>query len=168
MRFSNDGTTFSAYQPFAATAAWTLAGSDGTKTVFAQFKDGDGNESAVVSDTITLDVLGPHSTKTTPKNNAKNVKKTTKIKVKANEALAPGTVKKTAVVLKVKGGDEVKVKVSYNSAKKLIVITPKKDLKKNTTYKVKVKKSVKDLFGHGWDENGSASGTKALKFSFTT
>jgi subtilisin-like proprotein convertase family protein len=168
MRFSNDGVTFSAYQAYAVTAPWTLSAGDGTKTVFAQFRDADGNQSAVTSDSITLDALGPHSTKTTPKNKAKDVKRTTKVKIKANEPLAGGSVSKKTVILKVKGGDTVKAKVSYNSAKMMIVITPKNDLKKHTTYKVKVKTSVKDLVGHGWDENGAASGTPALKFSFTT
>ena len=40
MRFSNDGVTFSAYQPFAATACVGADGGDGTKTVYAQFRDG--------------------------------------------------------------------------------------------------------------------------------
>ena len=39
MRFSNDGSSWSAYRPYAATAAWSLSGADGTKTVYAQFAD---------------------------------------------------------------------------------------------------------------------------------
>ncbi len=46
MRFSNDNLGFSAYQPFAATAAWTLSSGDGAKTVFVQFRDASGNVSA--------------------------------------------------------------------------------------------------------------------------
>jgi hypothetical protein len=37
MRFSNDGTTFGMPVAFAATAPWTLASGNGTKTVHAQF-----------------------------------------------------------------------------------------------------------------------------------
>ena len=62
MRFSNDGVTFSGYQPYAATAVWTLSAGDGVKTVYAQFKDAEGNQSAVASDGITLalpDTTGP-------------------------------------------------------------------------------------------------------------
>ena len=134
MRFSNDGVTFSAYQPYAATAAWMLTAGDGIKTVYAQFKDADGNESAVVNDTITLalpDTTGPTVTKTTPKKNAKGVKVTTKVKVKVSEALKGSTVTKKTVFLKAKGSsDEVKAKVTYNSSKKMIVLTPNKALKK--------------------------------------
>jgi hypothetical protein len=54
MRFSNDGTTFSAPVTFATTAGWTLAAGDGAKTVHVQFRDGAGNWSNAFSDAITL------------------------------------------------------------------------------------------------------------------
>src|SRR5205085_7520975 len=77
MHFSNDGVNFSAYQAYATSAPWTLTAGDGVKTVYAQFKDAEGNQSAVVSDTITLtlpDTTSPTVVKTTPKKNAKGVK----------------------------------------------------------------------------------------------
>ena len=168
MRFSNDGVTFSAYQPYAVTAAWALSGGDGTRTVYAQFRDGDGNVSAVASDAITLDTTGPKAKKLTPKKNAKGVKTTTKVKIKASEALKGSTVTKKNVFLKQKGvSGKIKAKVKYNSAKKLIVLTPVDDLKGGKTYKVTVK-NVQDAFGHKWDEKPSKSGAQALKYSFTT
>ena len=103
MRFSNDGKAFSAYQPYAATAAWTLSAGEGAKTVYAQFRDADGNQSAVVSDTIKLkvpDTIAPRSTQLVPKRAAKAVKVTTKVKVKASEALRGRSVTKRAVFLK--------------------------------------------------------------------
>ena len=42
-----------------ATGIWTLAAGDGTKTVYARFKDNAGNLSAVYSDTIILDTTPP-------------------------------------------------------------------------------------------------------------
>jgi subtilisin-like proprotein convertase family protein len=168
MRFSNNGTSFSAYQPYATTAAWTLTSGSGDKTVYAQFKDADGNESAVVSDTVKLDVTGPKAKKLTPKKNAKDVKATTKIKIKASEALKKSTVTKQNVFLKQKGvSGKIKAKVKYDSAKKLIVLTPVDDLKGGKTYKVTVK-NVQDVFGHKWDEKPSKSGAQPLKYSFTT
>jgi hypothetical protein len=55
MSFSNNGTDWSAWQPYAPTTSWQLAGSDGEKTVYGRFKNGAGGLSAIVSDTITLD-----------------------------------------------------------------------------------------------------------------
>jgi hypothetical protein len=59
MRFSNDGTTWSAWETYATTKAWTLSTGDGTKTVRAQFRDLNGNISATYSDTVVLDTVNP-------------------------------------------------------------------------------------------------------------
>ncbi len=59
MRFSNDDTAWGTWQTYATTAAWTLEGADGTKTVYVQFKDSAGLTSQTYSDTIILDTLPP-------------------------------------------------------------------------------------------------------------
>jgi PKD repeat protein len=55
MRVRNAGEEWPEWQPYATTLEWTLTEGNGLKTVEAQFRDPDGNESEVVSDTITLD-----------------------------------------------------------------------------------------------------------------
>jgi hypothetical protein len=55
MSFSNDGTTWGDWQPYATTASWQLSSGDGFKTVYGRFKDQDGNISGLISDTIELD-----------------------------------------------------------------------------------------------------------------
>jgi parallel beta-helix repeat protein len=65
MRFSNDGRSWSEWEPFQERRSdWDLAayGGDeglGAKTVYAQFKDRAGNESTSVSATITVIAAGP-------------------------------------------------------------------------------------------------------------
>jgi hypothetical protein len=54
MRFSNDGSAWNPWEPFASSRAWSLAGGVGAKTVYAQFKDERGNISVSVSDAINL------------------------------------------------------------------------------------------------------------------
>lgn len=55
MRFSNDGQAWSSEVAYATTHQWTLTAGDGTKTVYANFRDAAGNwMSTPVSDTITL------------------------------------------------------------------------------------------------------------------
>lgn len=54
MRFSNDNVTWGSWQTYATSAAYTLTSGNGTKTVYAQFRDASLNVSATVSDTITL------------------------------------------------------------------------------------------------------------------
>ncbi|PUZ22632.1 hypothetical protein DCC81_19555 [Chitinophaga parva] len=58
MRFSPDNATWSAYEPFATTKAYTLPAGDGVKNVYMQVLDAAGNV-ATVSDDITLDATAP-------------------------------------------------------------------------------------------------------------
>ncbi len=66
MQFSNDGTTYSAWEAYGTSRTWTLTSGDATKTVYAKFKDTAGNVSAPVSDTITLDMTPPSLSITSP------------------------------------------------------------------------------------------------------
>ncbi len=59
MKFSNDAVAWTAWEPLAATKAWTLPAGDGYKTVRAMFRDAAGNNSAVCSDYIRLDTTPP-------------------------------------------------------------------------------------------------------------
>lgn len=153
MRFSNDGTNWSAVQPYAATAAWTLGDGDGTKTVWVQFADGIGNLSAPASDTIDLDTKAPKVKKPSPENKATGVKVGAKVSFAVSEALLKSTVTKRTVKL-VAGGKTVKAKVAYKAGKKKVVLKPKKDLMANTTYKVKISKKVTDLAGNSLSTKG--------------
>jgi len=70
MRFSNDGTTYTAPEPYATTKAWTLTSGDGTKTVSVKFADRAGNWSAPASDAIILDTVDPSVRITAPPDGA--------------------------------------------------------------------------------------------------
>ena len=54
MRFSNNGATWSAWEPAAAEKAWTLAPGSGHRTVRVQFRDRLGNVSGRFSDFIRV------------------------------------------------------------------------------------------------------------------
>jgi hypothetical protein len=55
---SNDGTNWTT-RTYAASQAWTLPATNGTRTVYVKWRDGAGNWSAVKSDTIVLDTVAP-------------------------------------------------------------------------------------------------------------
>jgi len=61
MRFSNDGASFSNWEPYATTRiGWILSEGDGEKTVYFQVKDGAGNIcETTVWDQIILDTTAP-------------------------------------------------------------------------------------------------------------
>jgi hypothetical protein len=167
MRFSNDGVSWSAFQPYAAAATWTLSGGDGTKTVYAQFRDGSGNLSPAASDAISLDSTGPRATKVRPKSGAEGVNAGIKIRVVASEALNPGSITKKTVVLRQKGVGKVKADVTYVAARKVIKLVPKKPLNPDAKYVVKVR-GVTDLNGLRWDQKRTVPGIQPLRSSFTT
>jgi type II secretory pathway pseudopilin PulG len=58
MEFSNNGLSYSGLEAFSSSKAWTLAGSDGTKTVWVRYADGR-NNSSVASAQIQLDTSRP-------------------------------------------------------------------------------------------------------------
>lgn len=62
MRFSDDGISWSSWEPFAIAKPWVLPSGDGVKTVYAQFDDVAGGLSPEVSDEILLDTTPPVTT----------------------------------------------------------------------------------------------------------
>jgi trimeric autotransporter adhesin len=65
MRFRNGSGSWSTWQPYAASTAWTLSAGDGAKTVEAQYRDADGNV-LDLSAGITLDSTPPTTTTNAP------------------------------------------------------------------------------------------------------
>lgn len=62
MRFAVNNVLYTEWITYQTGYIWMLTAGDGVKTVGAQFKDGLGNVSLPVSDTILLDTLPPTST----------------------------------------------------------------------------------------------------------
>ncbi|MDD5135749.1 MAG: immunoglobulin domain-containing protein, partial [Candidatus Omnitrophica bacterium] len=69
MQLCNAGTAWQLYE-YVATKTWTLNAGDGTKTVYAKFRDVAGNWSATVSANIVLDTTPPVIVITSPQDNA--------------------------------------------------------------------------------------------------
>ena len=58
MRFSNDGSTWSSWEPYATSKSWSLESGSGVKNVLVQFRDNAGL-SVWAYDNITLDTVLP-------------------------------------------------------------------------------------------------------------
>jgi len=59
MGFSNNATTWTTWEPYAALKSWILPTGDGAKTVYVQFKDNAGCVSQSYFDTIIMDTTAP-------------------------------------------------------------------------------------------------------------
>jgi hypothetical protein len=66
MGFSDDGSTWSTWEPYATSKPWTLPAGDGEKAVYVAYRDQAGRISTTYSDTIVLDTLAPVSSATAP------------------------------------------------------------------------------------------------------
>ncbi len=66
MLFSNDGVSWSVWEAYGTSKAWTLTSGDGTKTVYVQYRDNAGNISGSFTDTIGLDTIAPSSSAFSP------------------------------------------------------------------------------------------------------
>ncbi|MET3697095.1 Ig-like domain repeat protein [Bacillus oleivorans] len=74
MQFSNDNSTWSGWQDVSETAAFTLDGNDGEKTIYMQLQDGAGNVSTnEILQTIVLDREAPVVTGVVEGQQAKSV-----------------------------------------------------------------------------------------------
>lgn len=59
MRFSNDNVTWTDWEAYSTSKAWTLTPDDGTKTVYVQYRDNARLISPLHQDTIILDTTKP-------------------------------------------------------------------------------------------------------------
>ena len=59
MRYSNDGHTFTDWEPYLQSKGWSVLAGNGTRTVYAQVRDRAGNISPVSSDSIVMDSVAP-------------------------------------------------------------------------------------------------------------
>jgi len=59
MRFGNTGDPWSAWEPYGTSKSWVLPSGDGTKSVWAQFRNNVGMISVQASDSIVLDTFVP-------------------------------------------------------------------------------------------------------------
>jgi hypothetical protein len=153
MRFSNDGTSWSEWEPFATSKEWMLSAGDGEKTVYVQLKDRAGNESATAQDTIVLDQTAPSVSSTSPSNYATGVHATANISatfLEEGSGIDSDTLdESTFKVVRVKptGNEEVPGTYSLNEESQTATFDPSNSLPKGL-YRATITTSVKDKAGN--------------------
>jgi len=84
MCFSNDGITYSPWEPYSTSKSWILSSGDGTKYVYFKVRDNAGHVSQPVYDTIVLDTSAPVPSEPSPIDGIKYDNDTTAIKLQIN------------------------------------------------------------------------------------
>jgi beta propeller repeat protein len=87
VRFSFDGVEWTPWQALDDVEELTLPEGDGPKTVSLQFRDGDGNETPVISIGLVLDTRGPRTT--APVTTFGKAGETGLVKFKVSDRLSP-------------------------------------------------------------------------------
>jgi len=89
VRFSNDSVTYSPWQGYSTSTSATLTSGDGTKTVYAQFRDTAGLISTTYSDTINLAGIPPLTASATASSSQVTIGQSATLTVTASGGLAP-------------------------------------------------------------------------------
>ena len=119
MRLMNDGGSWSAWIPYAATKSWTLRNANGTRSVYVQYKDRAGNISATSLDRIILDTIKTTITGMSPKPASITRDTTPRIKATVRDNLS--NLGKANIRLYVNGGLISPRRYSYNRTSDLLL-----------------------------------------------
>ena len=159
MRFRNESTTtWSTWEPYSTSRAWSLSGGDGTKTVLVEYRDNAGNVSqGTISDQIMLDTTdftAPTVKKWAPTNTG--VSPAANVTATFSEAMNEASVEKSGTfTLKKKGSTRsVGATVTYTETTTATgrvykaILNPNRNLTSGATYIATVNKAATDLVGN--------------------
>lgn len=153
MEVKNDNAFTGNWQPYATTLPWTLAGPDGTNTVYIRFRDGSGNASGPYSDTIILDTVNPTITSRTPASGASYVSRTTNITVNFSESMNQSTMTTSSVYLRLKG-TTTPISATMTKAATSVTLDPTANLLYGCDYQIVVTSAITDLSGRALSNAG--------------
>ena len=148
MRFSNDGTNWSAWKSYATSKSWTLSGGNGTRTVHVQYRDKAGNISTAARDAIKVDTAKPTISGMSPKHASitRDTTPTIKATVRDNMTnLAKGNIK-----LYVNGSLIPATKYSYSRATDQLVYNSPKLSKGKKTVRIVATDAAKNVGARSW------------------
>jgi hypothetical protein len=175
MRFSNNGSTWSAWEAYAITKGWTLSSANGTKTVYAQFRDVAGNVSAAAQDAIVLDTVKPRVSAATP--TLTEIGRSANVVATFSEKMSPVSVtNSTFKLFKVTSSGTTQVTnvtVTRSSDGLKATLNPfgtstTQQLAARTKYKAVVTTGAKDLAGNALDQDPMTAGDQQKTWTFTT
>lgn len=164
MRFaeSTASLTAEAYIPFQSSYNYSLSPGDGTKTVYAQYRDAGLNETTqTIFDGIILDTTPPQIGNVFPADGAVDIPHETTISVTFNEAnsMDASTINGANFYLRKYGGSLVPATVTYDSASKKAILAPSAALVHGVQYTAYLTAGIKDSAGNS---------LTAMSFSFVT
>jgi hypothetical protein len=160
---SSDCSSGGSWENVASTKEWTLDQTNSTATVFVQFTDSAGNLSECISDTIVHDDSSPSIISVSPGDSAIEQPIDSNITIRFSEPIDG-----SSIILATNVGEcaSSSIEISSNNFqscflldqsfvlsadKTQLTLNPASGLEYGATYKVKIKTSVRDLAGNGFN-----------------
>ena len=119
----------------------------------------------------TVDQQAPRVTDAAPGRDAKQVRvgARTKVKVRFSEPVRRATLTRTTVRLLLdKQATPVKARLRYDADQHRVALTPRKSLRRATTYRVEISTSIRDLAGNRLDQSPRKAGLQKATWTFRT
>lgn len=157
---SATGTSWVSVAPaasFAKDVSYTFSSGDGSKVIYAFYKDAAGNVSNAASDSIILDTTPPSVVGITPSGSATSVAVNTAVSAVFSEAMDVSTIGTSTFFLS--GGVAGTITTSTGTVT-VATCLPSKELAYNTTYTTTITTGTKDKAGNALPAN--------VMWSFTT
>jgi subtilisin-like proprotein convertase family protein len=96
-----------------------------------------------------VDTTAPKVRTVKPRKDERRISVSASAMVRFSEAMDVASVKRAVKLVSTNTGKEVDVELTYKTSKNRVTINPKQNLERNTTYKVVVETTAKDLVGNG-------------------
>ncbi|MBI2763885.1 MAG: Ig-like domain-containing protein [Chloroflexi bacterium] len=147
MAMSDNGATYSDWQPYRASTTWTFSPGSGLRTLWVKVRNGVGLESALATATVTIDVDRPSVTGIYPPPGSTVIGLRPRFTVTFDEPMDPGTWNELGLIVQSASGTLVTGQYMYDVATRSGAFIPTLELQPGTGYIVTVG-NVEDVAGN--------------------
>lgn len=148
MRFKNDSSSWSSWEPYATSKSWTLRKANGLRTVYVQYKDRAGNIATTALDRIKLDTTKPTITGMSPKPGSNTMDTTPTIKATVEDNMT--NLRKANIKLYLNGTLISASKFDYSAATDKLIYNSPKLSKGKKTVKIVARDAAGNVSAKGW------------------
>ena len=160
VQFSEDGTTWTGWQPYRPLLLWTFEDRDGPKRLWARVRDSSDNVSKAATAEIVLDRVRPTVLDAMPAPGSAGISASATVRVRFSEPIDEATLRAGGISLQDAAGQAVPASIAWDAAANTVRLTPTRPLAPATTYTAAIG-PVADFAGNQVVEVGAWSFTVA-------
>jgi len=151
------------------TPLWRIPGVDPAPEPTSPTETSNPTATTQSGGTATTDRVAPQLSGFRPPGGAGGIETTANVRATFNESVRRATLTATSVRLIRKGtGQLVSLTLTYDPARRRVVLNPRARLRHDTTYRVVVTTDVRDTAGNRFDNDQTQAGLQRASWSFRT